>query len=276
MLPATVYSLAFGPDGALYVATMAHGLHRLTPAGAGFASAAIVLPGGADDEQINQLLRDPAGRLWAAGMRGLARYDGLRWRRMGAPDGLLESQIETITGAGADGLWVSYCNVDGLTRLRAGATGPAIVEHVTQPDALVADTIHSAGLDRRGVHWLGTAMGIKRWRNGQVERFGRADGLPGDDAAANAFWADRNGDLWFGMANGLVHFDARHGRRRADAPDDPDDPDHLGARWAHVAADRRRAGRGVAGPRTDVSLRRVELPRRNPDPAAGPSARLRG
>ena len=124
MLPATVYSLAFGPDGALYVATMAHGLHRLTPAGAGFASAAIVLPGGADDEQINQLLRDPAGRLWAAGMRGLARYDGLRWRRMGAPDGLLESQIETITAAGADGLWVSYWNVDGLTRLRAAATGP--------------------------------------------------------------------------------------------------------------------------------------------------------
>ena len=208
--PSTVNSLAFGPDGALYVATMAHGLHRLTPDGAGFASAAVVLPGGAADEQINQVLRDAGGRLWAAGMRGLAMYDGLRWRRMGAPDGLLESQIETITAAGADGLWVSYWNVDGLTRLRAGATGTAIAEHVTQPDALVADTIYSAGLDRRGVHWLGTAMGIKRWRNGQVERFGRADGLPGDDAAANAFWADRNGDLWFGMANGLAHFDARH------------------------------------------------------------------
>ncbi|MFD0739404.1 diguanylate cyclase [Lysobacter koreensis] len=208
--PSTVNSLAFGADGALYVATMAHGLHRLTPAGTGFASQAVVLPGGAVDEQINQLARDPGGRLWAAGMRGLAVHDGRQWRRLGTADGLLESQVETITPAGAHGLWVSYWNVDGLSRVRVLAGGPRVVEHVTRPDALVGDTVYSAGLDRHGIVWLGTAMGVKRWRHGRIERFGRADGLPGDDASANAFWADANGDLWFGMANGLAHFDARH------------------------------------------------------------------
>ncbi|MGH8076257.1 MAG: ligand-binding sensor domain-containing diguanylate cyclase, partial [Lysobacter sp.] len=205
----TVNSLAFGPDGALYIGTMEHGLHRMTARGAGFSSEAVVIPGGAADEQFNQLARDGRGRLWAAGMRGLAVFDGHRWRRMSVPEGLLEAQVETVLPADADALWVSYWNVNGLTLVRAGDAAPAVVRHVTGPDALVADAIYSTGLDRHGVLWLGTAMGVKRWRQGRIERFGRADGLPSEDAVANAFWADANGDVWFGMANGLAHFAAR-------------------------------------------------------------------
>jgi diguanylate cyclase (GGDEF)-like protein len=209
--PSTVNSLAFGPDGALYVATMAHGMHRISHEGAGFKAEAVRLPGGAPDEQINQLARDRNGRLWAAGMRGLVLYDGVRWRRFGTGDGLREQQIETIAPvAGANALWVSYWNVHGLTRVVAGATGAITASQVTQPDTLVADTIYSVGANRQGVLWLGTAMGLKLWRKGRVERFGRADGLPSDDASANALWADANGDVWFGMANGLAHFEAAH------------------------------------------------------------------
>ena len=63
--PATINSLAFGPDGALYVATIAQGLHRARRAGDGFAFEQVALPGGAPDEQVNQLARDGHGRLWA-------------------------------------------------------------------------------------------------------------------------------------------------------------------------------------------------------------------
>ncbi len=204
----TVNSLAFGPDGALYAGTMAHGLHRLTREGDGYASAPVVLPGGTATEQINQLTRDPAGRLWVAGMRGLAMYDGRRWHRRGAADGLLEAAIETVAPAAANRLSVTYWNVNGLTLMRADAGGPAVVRHVTRPPELIADAIYSTGTDSRGALWVGTAMGVQRWHAGRLERYGRADGLPSEDAVANAFWADADGDVWFGMANGLVHFDA--------------------------------------------------------------------
>lgn len=214
----TVNSLAFGPDNALYIATMARGLHRLTQDATGFNTAVVALPGGLADEQINQLVRDSAGRLWVAGMRGLAIHDGRRWHRMTVGHGLLESHVETVAPAGADQFWVSYWNVNGLTLVRMGDAAPAVVRHVTRPAALVEDAIYSTGLDRHGVLWLGTAMGVKRWRGQRIERFGRADGLPSEDAVANAFWADANGDVWFGMANGLAHFDAR---RDAGLPDPP-------------------------------------------------------
>lgn len=206
--PSTVNSLAIGADGALYVATMAHGLHRLQREGSAFKSEAIALPGGANNEQINQLSLDARGRLWVAGMHGLAVHDDRGWRRLLMADGLRENEIETITPDGGDGMWVSYWNLHGLTRLRVDASGRIIPSHITGPPALVEDTIYSVGVDDRRVLWLGTALGIKRWRGAAIEGFGRADGLPGDDAAANAFLHDSNGDLWFGMANGLVHFDA--------------------------------------------------------------------
>jgi diguanylate cyclase (GGDEF)-like protein len=205
--PSTVNSLAYGPDGALYIATFADGLQRAIREGTGFRFESVALPGGATDEQINQLARDDRGRLWAAGMRGLAMFDGTHWRRYGAKDRLRETQIETVSAAG-DAVWVSYWNADGVSKVRVGEDGSLQVQHVTQPDALVGDTIYSAGQVPPDALWLGTAMGIKRWHAGRIDHFGRGDGLPGDDAAANGFWSDADGDVWFGMANGLAHFSA--------------------------------------------------------------------
>jgi diguanylate cyclase (GGDEF)-like protein len=216
--PSTINSLAFGPDEALYVATIAHGLHRITGDGGQLTSQAVRLPDGGPDEQVNQLARDGRGRLWAAGMRGLAMFDGRQWHRFGVHDGLLEQQVETVTPVEGQGLWITYWNTDGLTLVRTTATGLISVRHVSKPPVLVADTVYSAGPARHGGLWLGTAMGIKRWQAGRIERFGRADGLPGDDAAANAFLGEANGTAWFGMANGLARFDARGDRGTASAP----------------------------------------------------------
>lgn len=203
----TVNSLAYGPDGGLYVGTLANGLHRLRAHGNGFQSEQVVLPGGKADEQINQLARDHRGRLWVAGMGGLAVLDHGRWRRLGPRDGLLESEVETVT-PGAGGVWVSYWNLKGLTRVSLDDDGAIHVAAIAAPAELIADTIYSAGFDQQGL-WLGTAAGVKRWHHGVVERFGRADGLPGDDAAANGFWWDPDGDVWFGLSNGLARFDAQ-------------------------------------------------------------------
>ena len=206
--PSTVNSLAFGPDGALYVATQDHGLHRLVRAGASFESERVSLPGGEPKEQVNQLLRDPGGLLWAAGMSGLACFDGERWQRFGPAEGLREQQVEALALDAGGNLWVSYWNTHSLTRFGTDSRGARATLQVDGPPELVSDNVYTLGRDARGALWLGTAQGVKRWRGGKVERFGRGEGLCSDDAAANAFWADPDGDVWLGMANGLVHFEA--------------------------------------------------------------------
>lgn len=206
--PSTVNAMDFGPDGALYLGTQAHGLHRLAREGKDYVTRSVALPGGDPKEQINQVLRDRAGRLWVSGMAGLALFDGNRWRRFGKADGLRENHVETVAVDAGGEVWVSYWNMHGLSRFKPDAAGIGKVSHIDQPAALVADNIYSLGFDAGGALWLGTAQGAKRWHQGRLDQFGRGEGLPSDDAAANAFWPDRNGDIWLGMASGLAHYHA--------------------------------------------------------------------
>ncbi|MFL6659120.1 MAG: diguanylate cyclase [Massilia sp.] len=209
--PSTVNAMSFGPDGALYLATQNHGLHRIArnPAKAGsFTDTPVALPKGEATEQVNQVIHDAKGRLWVAGSTGLAFFDGSTWRRYGTSDGLRELQVETLAFSPTGELWISYWNIHGLTRFTVNEQGLASATQIDEPRGLVADNIYSMGFDSHGALWLGTAQGAKRWQNGLVEPFGRGEGLPSDDAAANGFMADPNGDVWFGMATGLAHFHA--------------------------------------------------------------------
>ena len=206
--PSTVNTMQQGADGALYLGMQAHGVHRLVLDGAAYKGAAVALPKGEPKEQINQIIRDAKGRLWVAGSNGLAYFDGSSWQRFGVADGLREAHVEAIVLDPAGGLLVSYWNIHGLTRFPLGDAGIGKATQIDSPAAMVGDNIYSLGYDVRGALWLGTAQGIKRFKDGRLEQFGRGEGLPSDDAASNAFWADANGDVWFGMASGLAHYHA--------------------------------------------------------------------
>ncbi|MES2320347.1 MAG: diguanylate cyclase [Pseudomonadota bacterium] len=206
--PSTVNTMAFALDGALYIGTQAHGLHRVAREGAGYRGKPVALPKGEAKEQINHVLRDAKGRLWVAGMGGLAYFDGALWRRFGIADGLRELQVETLAIDPAGQLLVSYWNTHGLTRFKVNDTGLAGATQITEPAALIDDNIYSLGYDVHGALWLGTAQGVKRWKDGRLDQYGRGEGLPSEDAAAIAFWADPNGDVWIGMATGLAHYHA--------------------------------------------------------------------
>ena len=205
--PGSINSMDFGPDGALYLGLQT-GLHRLVATRDGHKGEAVDLPKGDRKEQINQVLRDAKGRLWVAGMYGLAFFDGLVWRRFGKEHGLLDSHVETIAVDSSGNVMISYWNVHGLTQFTTDANGLLKGTQITAPAALVADNIYSLGYDAKGALWMGTAQGVKRWKDGRMEQFGRGEGLPSDDATANAFWADTNGDVWIGMASGLAHYHA--------------------------------------------------------------------
>ena len=205
--PGSVNSMDFGPDGALYLG-MQTGLHRLVASGNSYQGEAVKLPKAEAKEQINQVLHDARGRLWVAGMNGLALFDGHTWRRFGKEHGLLDTHVEAVAVDAAGNLMLSYWNVHGLTRFATNANGLGKATNIDKPAGLISDNIYSLGYDTKGALWLGTAKGVTRWKDGRMEQFGRGEGLPSDDAAANAFWADTNGDVWIGMASGLAHYHA--------------------------------------------------------------------
>lgn len=115
MLPAlNINALLVDDDGTLWLGEFEGGVTRLTERGITRFGAAQGLPGG----RVLRLARaDDA--LWAADARGLARFDGERWRRVDAAMGYPEPGAEYLFRDRQGTLWVS--SGERLYRLRAGA-----------------------------------------------------------------------------------------------------------------------------------------------------------
>jgi response regulator RpfG family c-di-GMP phosphodiesterase len=151
------------------------------------------LPPGA----VRALVVTRAGFLWIATEGGLARYDGLRFRRfdahhapappVGAPLALAES---------ADGrLWVA-----GERGLAAWDGASFSVEPLGTPREARVTALAEAP---DGALWIGLgAAGVCRLAPGARACFARPEGLPSERVLALAF--DRGGALWVATSAGVA------------------------------------------------------------------------
>ena len=211
----TVSTLAVGADGTIWIGTQGSGLHRLQRAGGGpgssFVCELVSLPAGTAKETINHLLVDHEGLVWVAGNQGLSLFDGRSWHRFGPSEGLKDSNPSGLARDTRGNLWVAYWTAHGLTRLSKKGDSWQMTGHIQEPVELFQDDIVSIGCDGKGVLWFGTTQGVKRWRpagleGGPYEIFGRSQGLPGDDCAANALSIEPGGDVWVGLSSGIAQF----------------------------------------------------------------------
>jgi diguanylate cyclase (GGDEF)-like protein len=106
-------------------------------------------------------------------------------------------------------IWVSYQEPFGLSHLRVDGTRLSNIQHLGTAQGLASDSIYSLGRDPAGNVWAGTNDGVIRVSaDGRVSRFGRAQGLGGEDCNPFSFWADAGGDVWLGTTGGLEHHTA--------------------------------------------------------------------
>ncbi len=209
----TIGTLAAGKDGSLWIGAQSGGLHRLRKLGKAFQCEAVPLPGAIDQETINRVVVDLQGLVWCAGTKGLSVLDGGIWHRLDGAQGLKESNPSCVARDPKGNVWVAYWTQHGLTRLSREGGDWRVAEQVAEPVELFRDDIVSMDCDAKGVFWFGTTQGVKRWnpavRNrAVVERFGRSQGLPGDDCTANALFLESNGDVWVGLSSGIAQFHA--------------------------------------------------------------------
>jgi diguanylate cyclase (GGDEF)-like protein len=210
-----VNMLAAGADGTLWIGTQSHGLHKFQTVGgkqgSTFVSEFVSLPGGTPEETINHVQVDREGLVWTAGNQGICLFDGRSWRRFGPSEGLLDSNPTCLTRDLNGNLWVAYWSVHGLTRLAKKGGAWQVAGHVLEPTELFQDDIVSLACDNKGTLWFGTTQGVKRWHpmnkeRAPYERFGRSQGLPGDDCTSNALFIEPDGDVWVGLSNGTAQF----------------------------------------------------------------------
>ncbi len=192
-------------DGTIWAVSLFAQLWRIPSGG---APIPVTIPGLSERVGGSAILARK-GAVFVATDHGLCVYDGASWRILGVKDGLKSVGIQALAMTDSGELWISYGDVHGLTILRKENGRWSVSAQVAVP-ALVEDSVVSMAFDSSGALWLGTGRGVKRWDGQECRRFGRGNGLPGEDADGNAIWVDPDG-VWFGMSNGLARFDTRGG-----------------------------------------------------------------
>jgi PAS domain S-box-containing protein len=200
--------------GDLWIATRG-GLFRLPGAVLGPVEH-VAIPGVADDAVISSLVVGD-GQLWAGTSNGLAQHDASGWRLHGVADGLRNDSVRYLARIRDHGYCLAYTEAIGVTCFDVDGDVLTRLTHLGPEQGLTTGAVYALGEDRRGRLWLGAGDGVTMVSIDGLEHFSEADGLAGDDTAANAFLADADGAIWFGAAGGLsrIHAERYDGPPRA-------------------------------------------------------------
>lgn len=259
-----VESLLVGRDGTLWVGGRGHGLYRLDPGGVAFDRYVPDdgPPNALPSDRIRAIHEDSAGRLWIATPNGLALRegpgDGFRVFRAATPGGpgLANENVADVAEAADGRLWLS--SLEGGLQLFDPGTGTTefVARHQpTRRHSLADDTTTALLVDRTGILWVGTHLGLDR-HDPETLAFEsyQADPTGGSDFPDDNVWGiqqTRDGALWIATnGSGVVRFDPSTSRVTS-WRHDPEDPASLASDRIFCllvdSADRLWAGTADAG-----------------------------
>ncbi|MBZ5726666.1 MAG: response regulator [Acidobacteriia bacterium] len=184
---------------------------------------------------VSGLLQDRTGFLWVGTGNGLFRYDGARFQRFGAEDGLPSASIRSLLETSDGTLWIVTGR--GLARRHGSRFEPVAVG----ADASILDFRNLAATPD-GKLYLGSDRGLLRGTpqpGGANPRFAPAPGAPVEPV--QGVFAEANGAVWFGCGKRLCLLE--QGRVRTLGESDGLPPE----RWAAMLRDRE-GGLWVRGP----------------------------
>jgi ligand-binding sensor domain-containing protein len=196
-----IVALAITAAGDLWIGR-SDGLYRLRGATPGPIERVDVA--GLAGATVVSLVVDEA-RLWVASTSGLFVLDRGAWHRFAAADGFRADSMQFLTVRSDGRLCTTYYEALGLTCFGYDGRGVIDLVHLRAADGLASDTLYYLGEDRAHRLWVGTGDGVDLVTAHGIAHFDEADGLVGNDAAANAFFLDRDGSVWLGATGGATH-----------------------------------------------------------------------
>ena len=166
---------------------------------------------GLPQNTVNAILQTNDGFLWVGTSGGLARFDGVQFRKFGLLDGLRSLRISTLAEDQQGAVWIGTTG-GGVSRWKDGRLSSFGAGEGFLPGADVVSMIS----DRDGSIWIGTSEGLVKWRQGIFSVIGKAQGLPHGQVRAMA--RDLEGSLWVSLISGGVFRGANDHFVHMDAP----------------------------------------------------------
>ncbi len=207
-----VYGLLYDSQGRLWVSTRT-GLYRGVEPRKPVHFAPVP---GTEKELYYTCIEDRHGRIWAPGSTGLSVYENGQWRKLTRRDGLREDAVVALTEGPDGGIWVSYVEPRGISRLEWD--GKALkAAHYGTPEGLHSERVFNIGFDRAGAMWVSTDDGVDVLRSGVWRKYTKEDGLAWNDVNQKSFFADGD-DVWIGTTRGLSRFRPLESGREMVAP----------------------------------------------------------
>ena len=168
----------------------------------------IAIPSSASLRDVTSIDESPNGDIWVCSMQGLSK------KAVGG-DSLSQIEIPSRSGCEAvaaepDGsLWYGPRSGRELYWIEASAARKPVI-HVLPVDRSQGIMSNFIGVDHRGWIWRGGTEGLyiadhTQALNGQWVHLGFTDGLPAVNSNSNAFTEGRDGSIWYGADNDVIH-----------------------------------------------------------------------
>lgn len=157
---------------------------------------------GLPDDAVAAITQTRDGYLWIGTARGLARFDGVRFRLFTAANtpALASGNVRFLAEDCDGALWIGLGR-GGIVRHRDGA-----FETMTPPSDNAANWPTSLVADGENGVWIGLPkLRATRWREGKWTQFGESDGIAGS-GAVNCI-AGFHGRTWFTTETSCGFFD---------------------------------------------------------------------
>ncbi|HJU82827.1 MAG TPA: diguanylate cyclase [Holophagaceae bacterium] len=203
-----IFRLVLDGQGMLWAATDGGGLLRADTKAPTLHFESQILPGGSATEYVSGLCLGASGRLYASGEYGFAVLENGTWRRFTKADGLERTHVAYCAERRNGDIVLAYFESLGYTRLRLEGGQLKVLGSPDPASELGREKVYMMGEDSKGRLWVGTGRGVYAVKDGEVQHFGLADGLVGEDVDNMAFHSDPGGDVWVGTSAGLARFDA--------------------------------------------------------------------
>ncbi|MEO7079985.1 MAG: two-component regulator propeller domain-containing protein [Flavobacteriales bacterium] len=190
-----VTALAVGEKGELWIGTINGLVHSVD----GLIPTVMHVADGLTGEHVTALYRDSRGVLWVGSSSGgVSRIEGGK----AAPLNLGFTYSPTCFTQDAKGrVWVGT-EGRGILVLDNGKQ----VAKYTTDEGLISNSIRALVTDKVGHVWIGTNRGLNEWQpeKDHFIRYSSRSGFTGIETKPNSAILLKNGDLWFGTANGAI------------------------------------------------------------------------
>jgi len=193
------------------------------------------LEDGLVSDRILAIMEDSKGNLWfATSGGGLSKliYDdnqkesseGKKFVNYTDKEGLSNNTVLSIAEDREGYIWCA--NFSGVSRIDPDSVGENHISNITRSQGLSSNSVYIIVIDDQGDLLIGSNNGIDKldldkFNNGArviLNHYGRDEGFSGIECNTNAYYKDKDGNIWFGTIKGAIKYTPKQDQVNAIEP----------------------------------------------------------